>query len=341
MSDSPTGAQTGTPIGTEPAATGDDQRPAGRGNRPVLSRIPAELLLGLFLVALIVYFSFGSEFFLSVDNFRNILLSVSVLGIIAIPSTLLMVSANVDLSVGSTAAFSGMLLAVIADDHGLALGILAALAGGAAIGALNGGLVARIGINSIITTLGTLSIFRGATKLLSNGQTEIISDFGWLGSGLTLGVPRPVWIFALVGVVFYLVMRYTLFGRGIYALGSNAHAARLVGIRPTPNLFALFVITGVLAALAGLILSSQLRAAAPLAGEGLELSVVAAVLLGGASLTGGRGTVIGTTVGVLILGTLNNGMTIMGVTSFWQEVARGVVLILAVGLDQLRRWQRD
>lgn len=324
-----------------PVSDDASQRPAAPKRRPLLTRVPAELLLGCFLAALLIYFSISSPFFLSVDNFRNILLSVTVLGIIAIPSTLLMVSANVDLSVGSTAAFCGMLFAVVADDRGLALGILAAVAGGVAIGALNGGLVARMGINSIITTLGTLSIFRGATKLLSNGQTVTVSEFRALGSGSVLGVPTPVWLFAVVAVAFLLLMRYTRFGRGIYALGSNEHAARLVGIRPAPNLFALFVLTSGLAALAGLILVSQLRAAAPLAGEGLELSVVAAVLLGGASLRGGRGTVVGTTVGVLILGTLNNGLTILGVTSFWQEVARGAVLILAVGLDQLRRRTKE
>jgi ribose/xylose/arabinose/galactoside ABC-type transport system permease subunit len=307
----------------------------------MLSHLPAHLFLALFLVALIVWFSASSRYFLSVDNFRNILLSVAVLGIIAIPTTLLIVSANVDLSVGSTAAFCGMLLAVVAGNRGLALGIAAALAGGILLGAVNGALVAWIGINSIITTLGTLSIFRGATKLLSNGQTVGIEGFRDIGSGSLLGVPIPVWIFALVAAIFIVLMRYTVFGRGIYALGSNPHAARQVGIRPAPNLFAVFVITGGLSALAGLILTSQLRAATPLAGESLELSVIAAVLLGGASLTGGRGTVAGTAIGVLILGTLNNGLTILNVTSFWQEVARGLALIVAVGLDQLRRLRRS
>lgn len=317
------------------------EAPAGRRAPSLLNRLPAQLLLGLFLAGLVVYFSVSSPFFLSVDNFRNILLSVAVLGIIAVPATLLMVSANVDLSVGSAAAFCGMLFAVVAEDHGLALGIAAALAGGMLAGVVNGGLVALIGINSIITTLGMLSVLRGATKLLSNGQTVGIDGFRWIGSGSVIGVPTPVWIFALVAAAFVVLMRYTTFGRGIYALGANSHAARLVGIRPVPNLFALFVISGGLAALAGLILTSQLRAATPLSAEGLELSVVAAVLLGGASLTGGRGTVTGTLVGVLILGTLNNGLTILNVTSFWQEVARGAVLVLAVGFDQLRRLRRD
>jgi ribose transport system permease protein len=318
-----------------------DEAPPGRRTPSLLARLPAQLLLGLFLVALVVYFSVSSPYFLSVDNFRNILLSVAVLGVVAVPATLLMVSANVDLSVGSAAAFCGMLFAVVAEDHGLAFGVAAALAGGLLAGAVNGGLVALIGINSIITTLGMLSVLRGATKLLSNGQTVGIHGFRGLGSGSVIGVPTPVWIFALVAAAFVVLMRYTAFGRGIYALGANPHAARLVGIRPAPNLFVLFVISGGLAALAGLVLTSQLRAATPLSAEGLELSVVAAVLLGGASLTGGRGTVVGTLVGVLILGTLNNGLTILNVTSFWQEVARGGVLILAVGLDQLRRLRRD
>lgn len=303
-------------------------------------RLPAETVLVTVLAGLVLYFSLSSPHFLTLGNLRNILLSVTVLGIIAIPSTLLMVSANVDLSVGSTAAFSGMLMATVAGDHGLALGLLAAFAGGIAVGAINGGLVAWVGINSIITTLGTLSIFRGVTKLLSNGQTIILPGFGALGSGSWLGIPIPVWIFAVVAAVFVVVMRYTVFGRGVYALGSNPRAARLAGIRPARSLFTLFVVTGLLSALAGLILTSQLRAAATVAGQGLELSVVAAVLLGGASLSGGRGTLLGTAIGVLILGTIDNGLTILGVTSFWQEVARGTVLILAVGLDQLRRIRR-
>lgn len=311
---------------------------AGRHDVPsIMSRVPPETVLVVFLIALVVWFTMRSPYFLGINNFRNILLSVTVLGIVAIPSTLLLVSGNVDLSVGSTAAFSGMLLAITASDHGWTVAVIVALVGGAAIGALNGFLVARIGINSIITTLGTLSIFRGATKLLSNGQTEIINGFAELGSSEFLGIPYAVLVFALVAVIFYFVMRHTVFGRNVYALGSNEQAARLTGIRIRTNLFVLFVVTGLLAAVAGLILSSQLLAAAPVAGTGLELSVVAAVLLGGASLSGGRGTLWGTLLGVLILGVLDNGLTISGVTSFWQEVARGVVLIVAVGLDQLRQ----
>lgn len=296
---------------------------------------PEYVLVG-FLLALVLFFTWQNPVFLGLNNFRNVLLSVAVLGILAVPSTLLLVSANVDLSVASNAAFCGMVVAIVGGDYGIAAGVAAAVVAGTALGAFNGFLVAGVGINSIITTLGTLAIFRGMARLSSNGQTVRVDGFTFLGSDTTFGLPHGVIVLVIVAVTFYLVMRYTVFGRSVYAIGSNPHAARLSGIRLRTNLFLVFTMTGLCAALAGLILTSQLRAGTPVAATGLELSVVAAVLLGGASLTGGRGTVIGTILGVLILGTLNNGMTILNVSSFWQEIARGSVLIIAVGLDQLR-----
>lgn len=323
---------------TGPQATEQPESPGnrGRGQPGLISRIRPEYVLVGFLLALLVTFSLRSPHFLAVNNFRNILLSVAVLGILAVPSTLLMVSANVDLSVASSAAVCGMVVGLVGNDHGYLIGVLAALGLGLVLGAINGGLVAWLGINSIITTLGTLSIFRGIARLSSNGQTVRIEGFTQLGSGSTLGIQNAVLLLIVIAVIFYLLMRYTVYGRSIYALGSNDQAARLSGIHIRTNLFVAFVMTGLCAAAAGLVLTSQLRAAAPVAGLGLELSVVAAVLLGGASLTGGRGTIIGTLLGVLILGALNNGLTIINVSSFWQEIARGSVLILAVGLDQVR-----
>lgn len=326
---------------TRSAAEEVSRRP-GAGRARLLARIPPELVLVAFLAAMVGYFALRSPFFLELNNFRNILLSVAVLGVLAIPSTLLLVSANVDLSVASNAALCGMILALVSQGPGVTAGVLAALAAGLILGAVNGFLIAYVGINSIITTLGTLSVYRGMAKLSSNGQTELISGFTVLGSGTTLGIPNAVIVLGVVAVMFYFLMRYSVFGRSIYAIGSNPQAARLSGIGLRRNLFTAFVITGLLAAVAGLILTSQLRAASPIAGLGLELSVVAAVLLGGASLDGGRGTVIGTMLGVLILGTLTNGLTILNVSSFWQEIANGVVLIVAVGLDQLRlRFRQD
>lgn len=333
--------------GVSPAPSHDEGRgpDPGRGrktsgDRPtagIVSQIPTELVLLVFLGALVLWFSLNSPFFLAFGNVRNILLSVAVLGVLAMPSTLLLVSGNFDLSVASNAAFAGTLFALFGADNGYgvaAIGI--ALAAGLGVGVLNGVLVAGARINSIITTLGTLAVFRGLAKLLSNGQTIRLDGFAALGSGSTLGVPNPVIVLAVVFAAFYVIMRFTVFGRGVYAIGSSPQAARLAGIRSQRNLFVAFAVTGLLAGLAGLILTSQLRAASPIAGLGLELSVVAAVILGGASLSGGRGTVVGTLLGVLILGTLNNGLTITNISSFWQEVVSGAVLILAVGLDQLR-----
>ena len=298
--------------------------------------VPQESGLVVFLVLLGLWFTLGSEFFLTGNNLRNILLSVSVLGILAAPSTLLLISGNFDLSIGSAAALCGVAFGMVAESHSLGLAILAAVGVGLAAGVGNGLLVAYFGISSLIVTLGTLSVFRGVAQLRSNGQTTRLDTFRWLGSGEVLGVPVQIGLFVIVVVVFGLVMRYTTFGRSVFAIGSSQQAARLAGIRIRPTLFALFVLSGLLAALAGLILSSQLRAASPNTASGLELSVVAAVILGGASLNGGRGTIVGTVLGVLILGTLNNGLTILSISSFWQEVARGLVLILAVGLDQVR-----
>ena len=292
----------------------------------------------VFLLVVVAYFALNSEYFLGLDNLRNILLAVSVLSVLAFPSTMLIISGNFDLSVASNAAFSGMLFAVVTSGgkENIALGILAALAGGTLIGVLNGSLVTGVRVNSLITTLGTLAIFRGLAKILSNGQTLRVTGFNWMGKAEWFGIPVAIYIMLFVAVVLALVLRNTVYGRNIYAIGANAVAARLVGIRNNATIFATFLLTGFLGGVAGLMLTSQLTAASPIAGLGLELSVVSAVVLGGASLQGGRGTILGTILGVLILGTVNNGMTLIGLSSFWQEVARGVILILAVAFDQVR-----
>lgn len=310
----------------------------GAPRQSLFARVPPQVMLLVFLAALLVYFSSASDFFLAFGNLKNILIAVAVLGILAAPSTMLLVAGNVDLSVASVAAFAGMAVAMASNggEGSLLMGVLAGLGAGLLAGVINGLIVTGIGINSLITTLGGLSIYRGITKLMSNGQTVRVSGFSPLGSGSILGVPVPVIIFIIVAAVFAFVMRYTTFGRNVYAIGANPEAARLAGIRTSRQLFYVFALTGLMAGLAGLVLTGQLQAASPVSGLGLELSVVAAVILGGASLAGGRGTIAGTVLGILILGTLNNGMTILNVSSFWQEIARGAVLILAVGFDQVR-----
>lgn len=299
------------------------------------------MLLGVFVV-LVAFMAFSSEFFFTPLNLKNILISVSVTGILAVPMTLLLVAGDLDISVASVAAFSGMLLVKVSDggDGSLLTGVIVALAAGLLAGVINGALVAGLGLNSIITTLGTLAVFRGATRLVSNGQSVILHGFKWLGSGSVLGVPVQILLVTTITVVAGLMLHYTVHGRRIYATGSNRGAARLAGIRVGRVTFALFVLSGLLAGVAGLVVSSQLRAASPVVLEGLELVVITAVIVGGASLHGGKGTVIGVVIGVLILGTLNNGLTILSISAFWQEIIQGAVLIFAISFDQIREIRR-
>jgi ribose transport system permease protein len=299
--------------------------------------IPEFAALLAVLAVLVIFFSVQSDYFLRSSNLLNILTAIAVTGIIAVPGTMLLISGQFDLSVGSGAAFCGVVLATTGTDHGIATGVLLALLAGLAVGVVNGTLVSKVGVNALITTLGMLAVLRGLTQLLADGQTVLFPGFELLGTSRFLGVPVPVVIFAVIVAAGALIMRYTVYGRSLYAIGANPAAARLVGIRARWSVFSGFVLSGVAVALAGLILTSQLSAASPVAASGLELSVVAAIVLGGASLSGGRGTVMGTVLGLVLIGVLNNGLTLLSVSSFWQDVARGSLLILAVSFDQLRQ----
>lgn len=313
------------------------------------SRVSVPETAALFgvLVALFLFFSISSKFFLNADNLVNVLQNVAVIGIIACPATLLLISGQFDLSVGSMAGFSGMLMAVAAAPVGvtktpfaaglpLEVAFVIAVLGALLVGFVNAFSVTVLRINALITTLGTLAIFRGLTKVLGDGQTIRINNFGDLGVVRVLEIPIPVYIFALVVVVFFLMLRYTVYGRSMYAIGASPTAARLAGIRTNRAIFAGFMLSAILAGFAGLIRLSQVGGASINAGLGIELSVITAVVLGGASLAGGRGGIIGTILAVLIVGVLGNGLIQLGVPSFWIEVANGVLLLAAVGFDQLR-----
>jgi ribose transport system permease protein len=312
-------------------------QPAAPARKPALARIPDTAPLVVLLVGLIVYFSLSSEFFLNYDNFLNILTAMAIAGIIAAPATLLLVAGQFDLSVGSALTFCGVVMAYVSEREGLLAGIVCAALAGAAIGSINGFLVTVVGVNPLITTLGTLAAFVGLARVLAEGQTLPVQDFSGLGTSRPfLDIPLPVLIFAVVMIAFYVVMKYTVFGRSMYAIGANRVAARLAGIRTGRLIFIAFLLSGLCVALAALINVSQLSAASTNAGNGLELSVITAVVLGGASLAGGRGAIVGTLFGLLVIAVLNNGLTLMNVSSFWQDVARGTLLILAVSFDQLR-----
>lgn len=298
-----------------------------------------ELAALLFVLAvLIVLFSIRSPYFLTHDNLLNVLTAIAVTGIIAVPGTMLLIAGQVDLSVGSGAAICGVVMATVAQQHAIFIGVLAAVVVGIVIGLINGLLVTVVGVNALITTLGMLSVLRGLTEVRANGATVSLANFSGLGTGRpVVGIPNPVLILIAVVLIAVFTMRYTVFGRSLYAAGSNPIAARLVGVRGNRMVLVGFIASGLGVALSGLILDSQLSAASPNAAVGLELNVVTAIVLGGASLSGGRGTVQGTCVGLLIIGVLNNGLTLLNVSSFYQQVASGTLLIVAVSFDQLRQ----
>jgi ribose transport system permease protein len=321
------------PGGPTNGTTGD---PTGRSRRTRV-RFPEVGALLIVLIALIVYFSLSSPYFLSRGNFVSILEASAITGIIAVPGTMLLVAGQFDLSVGSGTAFCGVVMASLMSDHGTFQAVLAALAAGLLIGALNGFLVTVVGVNALITTLGMLAVLRGLAQVLADGQTVSFGGFSWLGSGRPLlDVPVPVDVLIILVVLAALLMRFTVFGRSLYAIGSNPIAARLTGIRTRTVLMLAFIGSGLSVAVAGMIVSSQLGGASPTAGTGLELSVITAIILGGASLHGGKGTIVGTVVGLLVIAVLNNGLVLVGVSAFYQDVARGALLILAISFDQVR-----
>lgn len=298
--------------------------------------VPELAALVVVLGGLVVYFSIASPYFLATNNILNILTAIAVTGILAVPGTMLLIAGQVDLSVGAGTALCGVILALMAPDVGIGIAVVIALLAGVAIGLINGTLVTVIGVNSLIVTLGGLAAFRGAAYLFADGQTVLLLGFGSLGTDRPLGIPMPVILLTVVAVLVFLVLKYTVFGRHVYAIGSNPVAARLVGIPSRRVVFATFAASGAAMALAGLILTSQLSAATPNAALGLELTVVTAIVLGGASLNGGRGSVVGTIIGLMIIGVLNNGLTLLNVSSYWQQVASGVLLVVAVSFDRLR-----
>ncbi|MDE0652978.1 MAG: ABC transporter permease [bacterium] len=321
------GTRTGTALPTRPL-------------RWLLSPDNARLLV---LIALGVIFTFASPFFLTTNNLINVLMNAAVVGIVAAPSTLLLVARQVDISIGSAVGFAATTLTVVAESRfGLAVAVLAAIGAAMGIAAINAVAITKLRVNSLIATLGTLAAFRGAAKLIGDGRSIRLDGFGFLGRsrfaipGTDVRLPVAVLILLGVALLFSLLMRYTRYGLHMYAMGANPKAARLAGVSLERNVVIAFMLSGLSVALGSFILVSSIGATAPTTGMGLELLAITGVILGGASLSGGRGTIGGTLVAILILAVLDNGLTLMRVTSFWQEVVRGGLLVTAVAFDQLR-----
>lgn len=300
-------------------------------------RVPETAALLVFLVAEIVFFSFASKYFLSWDNFVNILSALAVTGILAAGATILLIGGQFDLSIGSGVAWVGLTLALLHPVVGTAPAVAIAVVSGLLIGAINGFLVTVVGVNALITTLGTMAIFRGLTISVGQGQSIGLTGFDWALFRPFLNIPLPVLVFIAVAATVAVILRNTVYGRSVYAIGANPSAARLVGLASKRNVFIAFLISGLCMALAGITNASQLGSTSGVTGLGLELAAITAVILGGTSLSGGVGTVSGTVLGLLIVGVLGNGMTLMNVNSSWQQVATGGLLILAVSFDRLRQ----
>jgi ribose transport system permease protein len=297
------------------------------------------VLLLVFYILLLAAFSFLSPYFLTLSNLSNIGTNMAFIGLMAAAGTPLIIGGGLDLSVAAVAGLAGVIVALMhANGLNIWMGCVTALVIGCAIGVLNGFIVTRLRLNPLIATLGTMSIFSGISMVLTGGLSKplFIPAFNWLGSGRVAGIPFPVILMLLVFLVLSLVLSKTPFGRFVYATGGNPEASSLLGVPVERTQMVLYVLSGLSGASAGVILAAMLGAAAPNAAGQHLLTIIAAIILGGTSLFGGRGSVWGTLIAVLILGTLNNGLTLMNVSSFWQDVTRGVVLLMAVGLDQLR-----
>ena len=324
---------------TSPIAPSTTSPPSGL--QSLLSRVDftiASLVISFLLMCIV--FAFLTPYFLTTKNVVNIGQTLAVVGIVAIGETLVLISGGVDISVGSVAALAGVLASLLWNNDILPIWwcVAAGLMAGALVGALNGFIVTRIKINPLITTLGTFSIVRGLAFVLSGGQTNQFQNeqVQFLGRGNIGGVPFSLILMLVLYVVFIFILRQTHFGRNLYAVGGSPMASRLAGIPVNRHLMIVYILCGLLAAVGGVLSTAQLASGTPQAAIGLEFTVIAAVILGGTSLAGGKGTLIGTLVGVIILRTLDNGLVLINVSSYYQQVGRGVVLLLAVGLDQLR-----
>jgi ribose transport system permease protein len=302
--------------------------------------ITTEFTVFIAYIIVFILFSILAPYFLTVRNVMNIFMYSSVIGIAATGTTLVLLTGGLDISVGAVIGITGVVSGLIQQATGnIALAILSGLITGILCGAFNGLLITRLKISPLITTLATLSIFRGIALLSTGGLTLIIASksFKVLGRGYLLNIiPYSVIIMATLFIYFGYLLHSTPFGRKIYSIGGNAEASRLAGIKVNVVRFIVYVIGGLVAGLSGVIVASQTGASLPTAGTGAELDVIGASILGGVSLSGGKGKVYGTLFGVLILATMNNGLTLMNVQTFWQTIATGCVLLLAVILDVAR-----
>lgn len=295
-------------------------------------------LIGLVLIVILL--SIFADNFLTVNNMLNVFRQVSINALIAFGMTFVILTGGIDLSVGSILALSSALTAgMMAGGMDTWLAVLIGLIAGAVMGAVNGFIVAKGRLAPFIVTLATMTIFRGLTLVYTDGKpiTGLNKDFAVIGKGYFLQIPMPIIWMIITFAVVYIILKHTTFGRRVYSVGSNEEATWLSGISTSKVKIWVYSISGLLAAVSGIILTSRLNSAQPTAGTSYELDAIAAVVLGGTSLTGGKGWIVGTLIGAIIIGVLNNGLNLLNVSSFYQQVVKGAVILVAVLLDRSKK----
>ncbi|WP_378956114.1 ABC transporter permease [Pelosinus sp. sgz500959] len=295
-------------------------------------------LLGLLLLGIAL--TILSDRFFTVDNLLNVARQISINAIISVGMTLVILTGGIDLSVGSIVALTGSITAgLLVGGQAIFPAIFMGMLVGALLGLFNGLLITRAEIPPFIATLGTMTVARGLTLVYTEGRpiTGMEEVFRFLGGGYLAGIPVPVIVMVLIFALTYIMLKKTRLGRYIYAIGGNEEAARLSGINTKKILLCVYVLGGLLAGVSGIIMASRLNSAQPTAGISFELDAIAAVVLGGTSLSGGVGTIGGTLIGAFIIGVLDNGLNLLNVSSFYQQIAKGLVILLAVFLDKKRR----
>jgi ribose transport system permease protein len=321
-----------------------DQTRAGRNAKGLREgaafRIVSNNLILVALILLCIALSILTDKFFTVKNIMNIIVQSTTTGVVAVGMTCVILTGGIDLSVGSVLAISAAIGAsAIKTGSPIWLGILIILSVGTLFGLSQGLLISKLKMPAFIVTLAGMTIARGLTMFFLQGKTiaGLSSKFQFIGNGFVTGVPVPVVLVLVVFLIAFYVLRFTSFGRGLYAVGGNREASRLSGLNTDRIETVAFAICGFGAALGGVVLTSRLGTAIPTAGNGLELDAIGAVVIGGASLAGGRGTIFGTLIGVLILGVLNNGLNLLNIDPFFQGVVQGAVILTAVFIDTVRK----
>lgn len=314
--------------------------------RRVLRAVGVQNISLLMAIALLlVVIGLQNPLFFTAGNIRVIGTAIVISGLLAVVQTMVIIMGALDISVGSIAGLTSVASAMIFTAAGPALGVVGALAIGVLCGLVNGCIIVFGRVNPVIATLATLAAYKGVAQLVSDGRAQGYTGadgfFVFMARGTLLGVPTLLWVLVVVAILAHVLLRFTSVGRNIYAVGGNDIASRLAGININRYIIGIYMLTGAIAAVAGILITARTGSGQPVSGsEGLELEAITAAALGGAALKGGKGTIAGTILAVILLGILTNGMTLLGVNTFWQNVAKGALLVLAVVLQQLRSGER-